>query len=550
MLAHELTPIAGVEIASYNVCTLHCIDSDCNVTLRVSLEPVGTGKNFENINPQIDTPFTKKYLMECLDSHTGCGSKNQFPTPRSTTFTYFIDVKENCLVKSDFQCTKYVALSYLWGSTAENAPFEASVCCRENLASMQTSGFFISIREGLPATIQDSIEFCRIMDQRYLWVDRHCIVQDDRESKYSKLQVMGAIYSHAVFTIVAADGTATTGLQGLSAGIDWQLRKALNEKFTLCPNYESQISADLRRVLRDCRWKDRAWTFQEELFSQRRFYFVKGMVLFNCQISDKVEGEDGPLLGGRASDETVDSFQLPHWPDLSYLNYTLTCFAKRSCTYPCDSLAAFSGVLGALSSIFPGGFLFGLPELYFSIALLWEANIEQLFDRVSTSIEQGKPKAELPWWSWARLHGDINFYCWEYGFLGLLGVEKEWNVDVVPIVDWYKICRRTGKKQLVNDKYRIFEHAEEEAIPFGWTKWSKEDREDGAIEEDDEVQGVKEAKGAEEAEESDPKPASRGWYHPLTRSHNWPDHVFTFRFPVPLTEEQCNISGSITMADQ
>jgi hypothetical protein len=169
---------------------------------------------------------------------------------------------------------------------------------------------------------------------------------------------------------------------------------------------------------------------------------------------------------------------------------------------------------------------------------------------MSTSIEQGKQKAELPWWSWARFQGDINFYCWEFGFNGLLGHEKYWNIDVVPIVDWYKICRQTGKKKLVNDKYRVFENAEEEAIPFGWTKWSEDDGEDEAIGEEDEVQRAKEAKDAEEAEEADPKPASRGWYHPLTRSYKRPDHVFTFRFPVPLTEEQCNISKFITTADQ
>lgn len=54
-----------------------------------------------------------------------------------------------------------------------------------------------------------------------------------------------------------------------------------------------------------------------------------------------------------------------------YLTGLLESFSVQDLTYPCDSLDAFAGVLGALETSFRGGFLFGLPESCSDIGLLW-----------------------------------------------------------------------------------------------------------------------------------------------------------------------------------
>jgi hypothetical protein len=47
-------------------------------------------------------------------------------------------------------------------------------------------------------------------------------------------------------------------------------------------------------------------------------------------------------------------------------------YNMRQLTYPDDELAAFSGVLSTLSRTFTGGFVWGLPQMFFDVALLWQ----------------------------------------------------------------------------------------------------------------------------------------------------------------------------------
>ena len=55
-----------------------------------------------------------------------------------------------------------------------------------------------------------------MLGQRYLWVDRLCICQDDREVQTKQIDAMGDIYNNAVFTIIAANGwDANHGLRGI-----------------------------------------------------------------------------------------------------------------------------------------------------------------------------------------------------------------------------------------------------------------------------------------------------------------------------------------------
>ncbi len=64
--------------------------------------------------------------------------------------------------------------------------------------------------------LSDAIKFTEMIGERYLWVDRLCIVQDDFEAKHAQIHNMGPIYANAYFTKVAALGTsADYGLRGI-----------------------------------------------------------------------------------------------------------------------------------------------------------------------------------------------------------------------------------------------------------------------------------------------------------------------------------------------
>ncbi|KAM7189313.1 Heterokaryon incompatibility protein (HET) domain containing protein [Naviculisporaceae sp. PSN 640] len=83
--------------------------------------------------------------------------------------------------------TPYVALSYVWGPSTEK----------------------------WPPTIKDAAEVTRELGQRYLWVDRLCIDQDNVTEKMYLVQRMDRIYAGAELTIINAAGDAETGLPGV-----------------------------------------------------------------------------------------------------------------------------------------------------------------------------------------------------------------------------------------------------------------------------------------------------------------------------------------------
>ncbi len=120
---------------------------------------------------------------------------------------------ESCHLVQVNQPEKYVALSYVWGKL----PYMLEAT-KDNFAQLQRPGSlnsppWVSL---LPLTVRDSMYFTKLMGQRYLWVDRLCIVQDDTQYKTAQLSFMSSIYANSYFTIVAADGKdANAGLRGV-----------------------------------------------------------------------------------------------------------------------------------------------------------------------------------------------------------------------------------------------------------------------------------------------------------------------------------------------
>ncbi|KAL1592030.1 hypothetical protein SLS60_011622 [Paraconiothyrium brasiliense] len=122
---------------------------------------------------KVDWAFVKLWDAAC--SHHGGGSpthgdqESYSSDPDYRSRMRVIDVERACII----QCppnAPYVALSYQWGSD-QNLKLK-----KDNIALLETSGFF-DTPEGQPArTIADAMTTVRRLGYKYAWVDALCIV--------------------------------------------------------------------------------------------------------------------------------------------------------------------------------------------------------------------------------------------------------------------------------------------------------------------------------------------------------------------------------------
>jgi Heterokaryon incompatibility protein (HET) len=216
--------------------------------------------------------FARQSLSDCSTEHgISCGSKYR---PASLSLeqraVFLIDVYDMCLVPAS-NSEGYVALSYRWGSGTRAKEF--AELSHKMVPEFQKRGFFRSHAHHIPTTINDAIEFTRkvgkgifglVSSSRQFYdplmtasanssaTDRYCIIQDDKDIKYGQLQAMSNIYHAASFTIIAAEGDASSGLPGMR-----HQKRATNPQY--CPNADILIAASSMSIMDGTPWAKRGW---------------------------------------------------------------------------------------------------------------------------------------------------------------------------------------------------------------------------------------------------------------------------------------------------
>jgi Heterokaryon incompatibility protein (HET) len=272
---------------------------------------------------------------------------------------FLIDTYEMCLTKSEGK-ENYVALSYVWGDVPT---LKTTI---ENLSSMQQPGALANAiaKLQIPLTIAHTIHLIQKLDMRYLWVDSICIVQDDNIIKNHQIENMGSIFANASLTIIAAEGQHSnhgiSGIRGLS-----EPRQSTQHIFAL-PNgirvcHEPSINVTATK------WDTRGWTYQEDFFSSRKLIFGGARVTWKCRnVEFREDFEmDCPTRAKPQGMATLENFISNGWPDL--FSYAIACgfFNRRYFTYARDANLAFAGLCSILCAKYDGGFLHGLPEMFF-----------------------------------------------------------------------------------------------------------------------------------------------------------------------------------------
>ncbi|KAF4969172.1 hypothetical protein FSARC_3548 [Fusarium sarcochroum] len=347
----------------------------------------------------IDPALIRQWKKTCLGDHGAKCSKKL--TQLDEPLLYLIDTKYMCLVNAADDMA-YVTLSYVWGQT------NMLKTSRENVGMLQERGSLVKLEDQIPATIRDAIKLVPLLDERYLWVDSLCIIQDDEVSAYRQINQMAAIYEKATLTIVASDGEdATAGLPGIRGVSN---PRQLSPRLRLTPGVCIAIR---KETYQQGPWTRRGWTMQEDVFSRRKLILGGGTVKWVCRSSMFYEDVDSPrnapvkVLYREHIEELYSANPLDlslNVPDLSVISNLIFNYSCRDLTYDEDIILALSSTLKAMRTAFPHGFIYGLPLAFFDYGLLWRAWGSGL-DRRRGSREGAVCP---PSWSWAGWLGPID----------------------------------------------------------------------------------------------------------------------------------------------
>ena len=191
--------------------TMICFVNEFDRSPRLSRNPAV--RSFLPITePQLDVKRAGHWLSVCENDHGyACNprwSRVSSPEPEIAGLRVLrlIDVVNKCLVEIKTSC-RYLILSYVWGGV-NNVRLTTA-----NRDSLLQEGVFDTIWNMLPRTIQDAISIVERLNERFLWIDALCLVQNDEDDMRSGIDVMDLIYERAALTIIAASGdNANAGL--------------------------------------------------------------------------------------------------------------------------------------------------------------------------------------------------------------------------------------------------------------------------------------------------------------------------------------------------
>ena len=407
------------------------------------------------INHRLDVDLLRYWLSVCEQEHANRCQRLPVKIMHQPQEVLVIDVRQKCLCKLPDNA-RYVAISYCW------PPSGAFKTLTSNLSDLLKPNSLERGRVLLPKVIEDSIELVDALGETYIWVDALCIVQDDDDHKERQINQMAAVYGCAVVTIVPVPNTmdpqkACEGLPRFNPNLPRREQKiACVTNLNLTVPFEAVLGMVSRS-----RWDTRAWTYQECLLSRRILFFTSSQVYFQCRCSVFCEDCVGEIDTSRtfispctnlwnpgapeaysAASHAFGSLHLdvePYsTPSRSLIAYR-TCvetYSARQLTFISDALKAFVGVQDALQYLMNTKFIFGMPEKFLDIALLFTIRGRKL----RTTKHQLR-NCSVPSWSWIGWNCAVMLGMYFPSALSM--VRRE--------VDWYALGPRGDIARLKSD---------------------------------------------------------------------------------------------------
>lgn len=404
--------------------------------------------------------------------------------------TFLIDVENSKLVPAA-PGMRYVAISYVWGQRDADVPSGVTTCMTsENILQLLEDNALETPGISVAQVVRDAMDLVRGLNEKFLWVDKFCIPQDDGPEKQSQLNAMASIYANAWLTIIAAQNSdANQGLYGDRKVVDPACKVPT---FTIDEEHPQFMDSDEHlnnekitnynaRALMCSQWFSRGWTFQEYISSRRRLLFHNNIIAWECQMSAWHEKQDiseiirSPAPSIPSHPNGVQNTAEKPWPDFYRYARFVSMYNRRALTYPEDAFDGARGIFSLLAQSYRGVNMSGLPEMFFNAALLWQPWVPMTRRRAKKCNQED---AFLPSWSWIGWAGDVATESWAlaYGFLNPIegrGIDPDepLPLSIVKTVDWFYSEALNSERKRINDSsldYRL--SGNENLRRDGWTK--------------------------------------------------------------------------------
>jgi hypothetical protein len=390
-------PIALSAVHSHPPPEIHLLEEDAS--------KVGRTRELHGrrVGRSVDIGLLKRWIQICENGHRGrCETvwwrSAEDVLPKSVRV---LDVARMAIVPAPPAC-RFVALSYVWGG-----PGEQYWTTKANLKQRSRRGGLDASL--LPGTISDTIQLTHQLDERYLWIDALCIVQDDPADKAVQIGVMELIYGSSVFTIFASDSTsARDPLPGVRPN-----SRDPQQQVTKIQGLHLAVPNSLNHAIANSAWNQRGWTYQEVMLSRRRIFLTTHQMCFECNEDMWCEGVVAEPVGyprtaipsgGHGGRAFVRVQQDDSQAYLKAYVDIIKEITQRRFTVETDIVDAITALLNALTKGYEvaGGiakaFQFGIPLVDLEEALLWQPAANATHSR---RVPANGISAPWPSWSWA-----------------------------------------------------------------------------------------------------------------------------------------------------
>lgn len=298
---------------------------------------------------------------------------------------------------------------------------------KDNFKLLSTEGSLETVRNDLPRTINDAIDLVRAMNERYLWIDGLCLVQDDENDASLGIEQMNSIYQGSYFTIVAATGAdANAGLPGVGSNS----RNSHRIVKDIGPGLRMTVLYSIDWHLGRSTYSKRGWTLQELVLPRRTVIFINGRVYFRCQEANWAEDSwaDKWTHWLDADDSNISRIPDPNDGFLpSFWAYQKLCedYSRRKLRSDGDALRAIAGISRLLASGMETLMVEGLPGYYLNQFLLFISSHGDL-----------RRRPDFASFSWAGWEGSVMWPRENYVWYGDSSGERTWKT--ANIIKWFK----------------------------------------------------------------------------------------------------------------